>query len=83
MKLTQMSTQVFDYVKENGGHVSIEELCGATGRTARSVGANVTDLQKKGLVAREKVAVDGEEKPVTYVNITEEGKAFVPSDDEE
>ena len=56
MKLTEKSLEVFSYVKENGGRVPIDELCEATGRAARSIGANVTDLCKKGLAAREKVA---------------------------
>lgn len=83
MKLTEKSQEVFDYVKENGGHVAISELATALGRTERSVGANVTDLTKKGLAAREKVTVEGEDKPLTYVNLTEEGKVFVPSEDDE
>ena len=81
MKLTEMSNEVFNYVKENGGRVSIEELANAVGRSARSVGANVTDLTKKGLVVRDKVTVEGEEKPVTYVQITDEGKTFVPTEE--
>ena len=83
MKLTEKSNEVFEYVKANGGHVSVEEICTATGRTSRSINANINDLVKKGLAEREKVEVKGEEKPVTYVNITEAGKDFVPSDDEE
>ena len=83
MKLTEKSTEVFDYVKGNSGGVSIPELAEALNRSERSVGANVTDLKKKGLAEREKVAVDGEEKPITYVVLTDEGKTFVPSDDED
>ena len=83
MKLTAKSSEVFDYVKSNGGHVSIDEICNAIGRASRSVGANVTDLQKKGLVEREKVEVEGAEKPVVYVNLTDAGATFVPSDDAE
>ena len=81
MKLTEKSNEVFEYVKTNGGKVSISELAAALDRTERSVGANVTDLAKKGLAVREKVEVEGEEKPVTYVVLTEEGKTFVPSED--
>ena len=81
MKLTEMSNEVFNYVKENGGRVSIEELANAVGRSARSVGANVTDLSKKGLVVRDKVTVEGAEKAVTYVQITAEGKTFVPTEE--
>ena len=83
MKLTQMSQAVLDYVKENGGKVAISELAAALNRSERSVGANVTDLKKKELAIRAKVAVDGEEKPVTYVVLTDAGMNFVPSEDEE
>ena len=83
MKLTEKSNEVFEYVKANGGKVSIPELATALDRTERSVGANVTDLTKKKLAVREKVEVEGAEKPVTYVVLTEEGKTFVPSDDDE
>ena len=48
MKLTEKSNAVYTYVKENGGRIAIEELANALGVTARSVSANVTDLQKKG-----------------------------------
>lgn len=82
MKLTEKSNEVYTYVKENGGRVSIEEICNATGRNARSIGANVTDLTKKELAIREKVAGEGEDsKDVTYVVLTEAGMNFVPSED--
>ena len=32
MKLTDKSSEVFEYVKGNGGRVSVEEICTATGR---------------------------------------------------
>ena len=84
MKLTEKSQSVFDYIKANGGKVSIDELAAALDRTTRSVGANVTDLSKKGLVVREKVAGEGEDaKDFTYAVLTEEGKTFVPSEDAE
>lgn len=83
MKLTEKSQIVFEYLKNNGGKVSIEELANATGRSARSVGANVLDLTKKGLAVREKEEVEGAEKPVAYAILTDAGKTFVPSDDAE
>jgi DNA-binding MarR family transcriptional regulator len=83
MKLTEKSAEVLNYVKTNGGKVSIPELAEALGRTERSVGANVTDLTKKELAAREKVEVEGAEKPITYVVLTDAGMNFVPSEDEE
>lgn len=83
MKLTEKSQIVFEYLKNNGGKVSIEELANATGRSARSIGANVLDLTKKGLVVREKEEVEGAEKPIAYAILTDAGKTFVPSDDAE
>lgn len=82
MKLTEKSQSVFDYVKENGGKVSVDELCTALERAPRSINANVTDLAKKELVIRENVAGEGEDaKDITYVVLTEAGKTFVPSED--
>lgn len=80
IKLTEKSAEVFNYVKNNGGKVSVEELCQATGRASRSITANVNDLCKKELCVREKVEVEGQEKPVTYVVLTEAGKTFVNAD---
>lgn len=82
MKLTEKSNEVFEYVKANGGKVSVDELASALDRATRSINANVTDLTKKGLVVREKVAGDSEDdKDITYVVLTDEGKNFVPSED--
>lgn len=84
MKLTEKSQVVFDYIKDNGGKVTIEEICNALDKAPRSINANVTDLAKKGLVVREKVAGEGEDaKDITYAVLTDEGKNFVPSDDAE
>lgn len=80
MKLTEKSMEVFNYVKENGGRVSIDELSAALGRNSRSISANVTDLcsEKKGLCTREKVKGEGEDaKEMTYVVLTEAGQNFV------
>lgn len=84
IKLTEKSLEVFNYIKENGGRVSVEELAVGLNRTPRSVNANVTDLcsEKKGLAMREKVAAEDEDaKPITYVVLTEAGMAFVPAQD--
>ena len=84
MKLTEKSLNVFNFVKENGGRVSIDAICEGLGLAARSINANVTDLSKKGLVIRDKVAGEGEDaKEITYVVLTDEGAAFVPGTDAE
>ena len=82
-KRAEKSQEIFEYLKNNGGRVSIDELANVTGRSARSVGANVLDLQKKKLVIREKEEVEGADKPVAFAVLTDEGKNFVPSEDEE
>ena len=58
-KLTEKSMEVFEYVKAAGGKCSLPELVNALGRTDRSIGANLTDLKKKGFGEREKVEVEG------------------------
>lgn len=80
IKLTEKSLNVFNYVKENGGRVSVDEICAALGLAARSINANVTDLVKKTLATREKVAGEGEDaKDITYVVLTEAGMSFDPT----
>lgn len=74
-KLTENSNAVYEYLKANGGRVSIDELCTALDKNARSIGANVTDLKKKGLAVREDVAIEGEEKPAKYVALTPDFEA--------
>lgn len=65
-KLTENSNAVYEYLKANGGKVSVNELATALDKTSRSVSANVNDLVKKGLAIRVKEDVEGEEKPVAY-----------------
>jgi len=82
-KLTEKSMEVFEYVKNAGGKVSVPELAQALGRGERSIGANLTDLKKKGFGEREKVEVEGEDKAVTYFVLNDEGKAWAPTADAE
>jgi len=84
MKLTEKSASVFEYLKNNGGKVSVDELADALGRTTRSINANVTDLQKKGLIFRDKVEGEGEDaKAITYVCITDDAEEILAAPDEE
>ena len=83
-KLTEKQTMVFDYIKANGGRVAMTELCDALGMTAKSLNPVVTTLgvkgeKAKGLVDYEKITVEGEEKPVKYVFLTDAGKTFDPT----
>lgn len=82
-KMTEKELAVFEYVKNNGGRVSIDEIADALGRTARSINPNVNAFVTNGIAEREKVEVEGEDKPVTFVTLTDEGKAFVQAEDAE
>ena len=87
MKLTEKQTAVVDYLKANG-RVTIDELCNALGTDAKHLNPVITTLgtkgeRAKGLCDYEKVAVEGAEKPVMYVFVTEAGIIFVPSVDAE
>ena len=67
MKLTEKSSEVLNYVRDNGGKVSVPELVEALGRNARSIGANVTDLSKKELAVREKEDVENTKRKREFV----------------
>ena len=81
-KMTEKELAVFNYVKEAGGEVDMEEVAKALDRSTRSIGPNVNAFVANGLAERKKVDVAGEEKPHTYIVLTAEGKAFEPADAE-
>lgn len=82
MVLKEKTQECFDYIKENGGRVSTAELADALGVKINSITGRVNSLVKNGLAERVKEDVDGEDKPVTFVQLTEAGKTFVPSEEE-
>ena len=86
MKLTARQNEVFEYLKANGNRVSMDELCSALGTDAKHLNPVVTTLgvkgeRAKGLVDYEKVEMEGADKPVKYVFLTEAGKTFVPTEE--
>lgn len=78
VKVTEKSMEVLSYLQAHDGRATIDELAEALERNARSISANVTDLcsEKKGLCVREKVEVEGHDKPVTYAVLTDAGMAY-------
>ena len=78
-KLTENQKAVVEYLKAKG-RVSMEELCNALNNDSKHLTPVVTGLgcgaRGKGLVQTEKVTVDGVDKPVKYVELTEAGKAY-------
>lgn len=82
-KLTEKQQMVMDYLKDNGGRVTMDDLCDGLGLASKSLNPVVTGLgtkgRGKGLVDYEKVT-EGE-KTVKWVYLTEEGKNFDPTED--
>lgn len=72
MTLKPKSAEILDIVKEQPEGVLLATICEIVGRTPQSVSANVTDLQKKGLVIRRKEMLE-DDTMVTYVEPTEDG----------
>lgn len=84
-KLTPKTKAVLDYVRENdnGDGVLMSDIAEGTGMTVKAIGPIVwTSLKEKkdgsrgALVTYEKRVVEGQEKPVGYVHITEEGRVY-------
>lgn len=78
-KLTENQKAVVEYLKANG-KVTMEELCTALNNDSKHLTPVVTGLgcgaRGKGLVNTEKKTVEGVEKPVKYVFLTEAGEAY-------
>lgn len=83
MKLTEKQQMVMDYLKDNGGRVTLDDMCEGIGLGPKSVNPIVTGLgtkgRGKGLVNYEKIA-EGE-KTVKWIYLTDAGKDFVPTED--
>lgn len=88
IKLTEKQTAVYNYLKENG-RVTMDELCNALSTpeitfTPKNLNPVITTLgckgeKAKGLVDYEKIDVEGQDKPVKYVFLTEAGMAYDPT----
>lgn len=76
MKLTEKSLNAFNYIKEYG-KVTTAEMAEKFGVNGRSISGTVLDLTKKKLIDKE-VVMDADGKKLTYVSLTEAGKAFDP-----
>ena len=83
MVLKEKTQECFDFIKAHGGRVSTAELADGLGIALNSVTGRVNSLVKNELAYREKVEVEGAEKPITYVQLTDAGMNFVPSADED
>lgn len=83
MTLKEKTLEAFNYIKEHGGRVSTAELAEGLGIPVNSVTGRVNSLVRNELAYRDKVEVEGEDKPITFVQLTDAGMNFVPSEEEE
>ena len=82
MALKENSRIVYDWVVAHDGEdFTAKDIAAATGLTDKQVNGIVTSaFQRKGLMAREEVAITG--GTVKYVRLTDEGRAFNPDSQE-
>ena len=82
MKLTEKTYEALEYLQAHGGRATTEEMRVALNcEKIASITGRVNSLVKNNLAYREKVAVPGEEKPLTYVQLTEDGINFVQEEE--
>ena len=88
MALKPNSLTVFNYVKEHDGeNFTAADIAAATGLEVKSVNGIVTSaFQKKNLMERIPAEIqleDGTHKPVKLIRLTDEGRAFDPTKNED
>jgi predicted transcriptional regulator len=78
MALKENSRKVYDYVVANDGKdFTAKDIAEALDLDIKQVNGIVTAaFQRKGLMAREEVAITG--GTVKYIRLTDEGRAFNP-----
>lgn len=81
-KLTEKTFEALEYLQAHGGRATTEEMRVALNcDKIASITGRVNSLVKHELAIREKVEVPGEEKPLTYVQLTDTGMNFVQSEE--
>ena len=81
-KLTDKTFEALEYLQAHGGRATTEEMRVALGcEKIASITGRVNSLVNHELAVREKVEVEGEEKPLTYVQLTDAGMNFVQGDE--
>jgi len=81
-KLTEKTFEALEYLQAHGGRATTEEMRVALGcEKIASITARVNSLVKHEYAVREKVEVEGEDKPLTYVQLTDAGMSFVQGEE--
>ena len=81
--LKEKTLEALNVIKAHGGSMTTAELAEELGVAQNSVTGRINSLVRNEMAYREKVDVEGEDKPVTYVHLTDEGKAYEPAEDED
>ena len=77
-KLTEKTFEALEYLQAHGGRATTVEMMSALGcEKIASITGRVNSLVRNELAIREKVEVEGEDKPLTYVQLTDAGMNFV------
>lgn len=77
-KLTEKTFEALEYLQAHGGRATTVEMMNALEcEKIASITGRVNSLVRNELAVREKVEVEGEEKPLTYVQLTDAGMNFV------
>lgn len=83
-KLTEKTLEAITYLQSVGGKATTEEMKEALGcEKIASITGRVNSLVKHELAVREKVEVEGSDKPATYVILNEAGMNFVQDESAE
>lgn len=81
-KLTEKTFEALQYLQNNGGRASTVDMMNALGcEKIASITGRVNSLVKNEYAYREKIEVEGEDKPVTFVQLTDAGMNFVQDED--
>ena len=81
-KLTDKTFEALEYLQAHGGRATTVEMMNALGcDKIASITGRVNSLVKHDLATREKIEVEGEEKPLTYVQLTDAGMNFVQGEE--
>ena len=81
-KLTEKTYEALEYLQKHGGRATTVEMMAALGcEKIASITGRVNSLDRNKLAYREKVEVEGEDKPLTYVQLTEAGMNFVQGEE--
>lgn len=80
MAMKENTKKIFNYLKEHDGEqITAQEIADALGLGVKSVIGSVNSFVKKDWAVRsEAVKVEGLDKPVKFISLTETGKTVDP-----